>query len=124
MYKTREEEVAHCLECGKAVYGRKDKHFCDLSCKNRYWNRQAQAQRRFRIQTVETLNRNYAILDTLIKEKRLSVELEELERLGFEANVVTGHRKGMCRHDEYACFDIRFYRTGTRIFNIRRKASA
>ncbi len=122
MYKTKKEETALCLECGKAIYGRKDKHFCDLGCKNRYWNRQVQEQRRIRMETIGALTRNYAILDALIKDECNSIELEELERLGYDASVVTGHRKGRNRHDEYACFDICFYRSRTRIFNLRRRA--
>ena len=119
-YKLKEEGEGACLECGGAFYGRKDKQFCSLSCKNRWHNRILQERRRFRQETLVVLSRNYQILDSLLKEDMRGADLLELQKAGFNPAFVTGHRKGKFRHDEYACFDIRFYRSDTRIFNLRR----
>ena len=122
-YKTRHESETTCLECGTAVYGRKDKHFCSPSCKNRYHNRLQRQRRDVRIETITALSRNYEILEALLKEKTTSMPLSDLVQMGFNPEYVTGHRKGLYRHEEFACFDIRYYRSSTKIFNVRRTAS-
>jgi hypothetical protein len=122
-YKTRNELETTCLECGGAVYGRKDKHFCSTSCKNRYHNRLQRQQKDIRLTTVTALSRNYEILEALLKEKITTMSLADLTRIGFKPEYVTGHRKGLYRHEEYACFDIRYYRSSTKVFNVRRIAS-
>jgi len=121
-YKIQNDDEGTCLECGGAFYGRKDKQFCSLGCKNRWHNRLVQERRRFRLGTLAALSRNYQILESLLKEHRTSAPLTELERAGFNPALVTGHRVGSCRHDDYSCFDISYYRSDTRIFNLRRKA--
>ena len=123
-YKLHNEEEGTCLECGTTFRGRKDKHFCSLSCKNAYHNREQQAKRHRRIETIAALSGNYNILEALLKEGKTSASLEELGKLGFDPAYITGYRHGRFGHDDCACFDIRYYRTGTRIFNIRRKAFA
>ncbi|NLZ19809.1 MAG: DUF2116 family Zn-ribbon domain-containing protein [Bacteroidales bacterium] len=122
-YKTRIEEETTCLECGGAVTGRKDKHFCSPSCKNRYHNRLQRQRRDIRLETITALSRNYEILEALLKEKVSSMPLPDLVRIGFKPDYVTGHRKGLYRHEEFSCFDIRYYRSSTKIFNVRRTAS-
>lgn len=123
-YNIQNEGEGACLECGTVFYGRKDKHFCNASCKNKWHNRLLRERRKYRMETVSVLARNYEILEGLLKEGRQSAGLAELSELGFEPDYVTGHRKGRCRHDEYSCFDLCYYRSATRIFNLRRKAPA
>lgn len=122
-YKTRNEEETTCLECGTAIYGRKDKHFCCPTCKNLYHNRQQRQRKNIRLVTITALSRNYEILEALLKEKTTSMSLSDLVQMGFNPEYVTGHRKGLYRHEEFACFDIRYYRSSTKIFNVRRIAS-
>ena len=112
-----------CLECGAVIYGRKDKQFCSVLCKNRWHNRKQQERRLYRQQIVAILMRNYEILDGLLKEKKQSASLLELTKAGYEPTFVTGHRKGAFRHEEYFCFDICFYRSDTKIFHLQRKES-
>lgn len=118
--KPQEEKV--CPVCGKTFYGRKDKQFCSVGCKNRWHNRILQKRRRYQSEIVTILTRNYKILEGLLTDHRSSIALSELEKAGFDPAFVTGHRKGRHGHDDCACFDIRFYRTDTRIFDIRRKS--
>ena len=122
-YKLHIEEEGNCLECGTAISGRRDKRFCSLSCKNKYNNRAQMAKRQLRAQTIAALTGNYAILEALLKEKITSMSLADLVKTGFNPEYVTGHRKGLYRHEEFACFDIRYYRSSTKIFNVRRTAS-
>lgn len=123
-YKLHNEEEGTCLECGSAISGRKDKQFCSLSCKNAFHNRAVVSKRQQRSKIVAALTGNYAVLEALLKEGKTTAGLDELTELGFDPAFVTEHRRGHFRHDEYACFDIWYYRTDTRIFNVRRKASA
>ena len=120
-YPKQNDEEGTCLECGTAFYGRKDKHFCSVSCKNKWHNRVIQERRRFRAETLAAISRNYQILDGMLKDNRTSAPLADLKKAGFDPAFVTGYRKGSCRHDDYACFDISFYRSNTKIFNVRRK---
>ena len=78
-------------------------------------------RRQLRANTIAALTGNYAILDALLHEGKTGAGLEELSELGFDPAYVTSHRRGRFKHDEYACFDIWYYRTDTRIFNVRRK---
>lgn len=123
-YKTLNEGEGACLECGTVFYGRKDKQFCNATCKNKWHNRLLRERRQYRMETISALARNYEILEELLKENRQSAGLAELSELGFDPECVTGHRKGRYRHDEYSCFDISYYRSASKIFNVRRKASA
>ena len=75
------------------------------------------------METLTALSRNYEILEALLKEKVTSMSLSDLAQMGFRPEYVTGHRKGLYRHEEYSCFDIRYYRSSTKIFNVRRTAS-
>jgi hypothetical protein len=118
--QANEEKV--CPVCGQTFYGRKDKQFCGVACKNRWHNRILQQRRKYRSEIVTILARNYQILDGLLVEHKSSAALTELEKAGFDPAFITGHRRGRYGHDDCACFDIRFYRTNTRIFNIRRKS--
>ena len=120
-YEENTPGEGNCAECGKHFYGRKDKQFCSVLCKNKWHNRQSRQRRQYRLQVVAVLNRNYEILDGLLKERKSSAGLEELTKAGYEPAFVTGHRKGRFRHEEYSCFDICFYRSDTKIFNLRRK---
>ena len=74
------------------------------------------------METLTALSRNYEILEALLKERITSMPLSDLVQVGFCPDCVTGHRKGLYRHEEYACFDIRYNRTNTKIFNVRRTA--
>ena len=56
-------------------------------------------------------------------EGKTGAGLDELSELGFDPAYVTCHRRSTFRHDEYACFDIWYYRTDTRIFHLRRKTT-
>lgn len=120
-YKLQFEEEGSCLECGTTFYGRKDKQFCSIGCKNRYHNREVRERRQIQADTVAILSHNYEILNALLRDKRVSASLDELTKAGYNPAFVTGHRKGFYRHDEYSCFDISFCRSFTKIFNLRRK---
>ena len=110
--------IPECLECGhKIKYGRSDKKFCCESCRMKYNNAQIKAGRAYKRRVMKAIAGNYDILDKLIRAGVSSVDLFDLVNMGFVLEAVTSHRK--VRHrDEYACFDIKYIMTPTRISGI------
>lgn len=115
------EENGGCLECGKEMYGRKDKKFCSLNCKNTYNNRRLRSIRQHRDDIIEKLSKNHELLESFLSAGIQSVRLEELEHLGFEGNYITSCRKGRNSHEECECFDVVYFRSESKIFNLHRK---
>ena len=109
-----------CLECGTPINGRKDKKFCSLSCKNSYNNRIYHSRKQARDAVLEQLYRNYNILEGLLSDRQAGAALEELAEIGFDSRCLTGFGRGHHSHECCSCFDISYYRTGSRIFGIRR----
>ncbi len=107
-----------CLECGNVIrYGRTDKKFCCDDCKTKHHNDQAKAGRAYKHKILTTLNKNYEILDELIRSGADSADLIELMVSGFVPGVVTSYRKEG-KHDMYTCFDIKYIMTRTRIYSV------
>ena len=65
------------------------------------------------------LTRNYDILENLMRAEVVSIELIDLEGLGFSTGVMTSYKK-VGRHDEYSCFDIKYIMTATRVYAIKK----
>ncbi len=119
-YEEIQEESLACLECGdKIEYGRNDRKFCCDSCKNRYNNRKARGSRIARTKVIAAIERNYAILEKLIRLGIQEIGLTELAYLGFDIMYVTSYCKHR-RHDEYGCFDIHFTVMSERVVSISR----
>lgn len=117
-YIIRKEET--CLECGESLNGRKGKKFCCLSCKNSYNNRKYQEIRKYKAEIINRLSRNYEILESLLNDNSRCARLDYLSSEGFDPACFTGvHKTG--KHLECSCFDISYYKTESRIFNISRK---
>lgn len=118
------EDMGHpvrCLNCGREIpSGRPDKKFCSTDCKNRYHNRKKKQQRGVVEQRVlRILERNHSILDKLERLGIHSVDHYTLIGLGYNLEYVTSYRKSGVHH-QYACFDIHYEQTPTRIKKIVR----
>lgn len=111
---------AVCLECGDSIaYGRIGKKFCSSACKNRYHNRCTHEQRSIKLRVLNTLDRNYAILESLLNENRTSIPIGDAAVRGFNKEFVTSSRR-VGSHVECGCYDIKYFCSSTRLFNIRR----
>lgn len=110
-----------CLNCGREIpSGRPDKKFCSTDCKNRYHNRKKKQHRGVVEQRVlRILERNHSILDKLERLGIHSVDHYTLIGLGYNLEYVTSYRKSGVHH-QYACFDIHYEQTPTRIKKIVR----
>lgn len=112
-------KIDACLECGTLFYGRLNKRFCCDACKNRYHNRKQQEIRRVKLRMRTILERNYSILSSLLSMNLFSINRQELLLLGYNMDCMTTLCK-VGRHEQCSCYDIAFYRTQTRIYNIHR----
>ncbi len=107
-----------CLECGDVIrYGRTDKKFCCEECKTKHHNDRAKAGRAYRHKILAVLNKNYEILDEILRSGADSSELIDLMSMGFVPGVVTSYRK-TASHDVYTCYDIKYIMTRTRVYSI------
>jgi len=118
------EDMGHpvrCLNCRREIpSGRPDKKFCSTDCKNRYHNRKKKQHRGVVEQRVlRILERNHSILDKLERLGIHSVDHYTLIGLGYNLEYVTSYRKSGVHH-QYACFDIHYEQTPTRIKKIVR----
>ena len=109
-----------CLECGGRIrYGRNDKKFCCETCKNRYNNRRARSSRGVKVRVLSALEKNYGILDRVLKQGVVSISAAELRQQGFNFDYVTSYHK-VRRHDEFSCFDISFTVVADMVISINR----
>lgn len=58
-------EERKCLECSKTIYGRRDKKFCDDSCRNNYNNQQNSDNTNVIRNTNRKLKNNRKILEEI-----------------------------------------------------------
>lgn len=116
--ENKEKEI-RCPQCGKVVtYGRVDRRFCSVSCKNLWHNRQRYPNKDKEVKRVlRILDNNREVLDKLIKMDMRSVDRTTLLHLGYNTNYFTSLQK--LRHRwVYTCLDIRYELTPTRIKHI------
>lgn len=119
-YEISDVEKSRCLECGEEIdYGRLNKKFCCSRCKNNFNNRRVQHSRAVKARVQNALEKNYTILDRLIKKGITSLSLAELKDYGFNMDYFTSYSK-IHRHDAFSCFDIRFVVMSSSVISIRR----
>lgn len=118
-YSKRTSRCApRCLECGDKInYGRTDKKFCSDECKNRHHNHKSRSARSIRRRVMSALEKNHEILEGFVRNGVDAVPLSEASVLGFDPAYVTSFRK-VGRHDVYACFDITYTMTPSRLCSI------
>ena len=119
-YDEHQQDRIACLECGKEIrYGRTDKKFCSESCKNRYHNNKHKYSRSMHNKVLNGIEKNYEILCRLYRSHVLSIDIGDLIALGFRMEYSTGYRKSN-RHDEYHCFEFKYYITRNRLFSLQK----
>ena len=109
---------SRCLECGCDIsYGRSDRKFCSDRCKDHHHNQKTSASRNAKRRVLSMLNRNYEILDKLVKSGVDAIWISDLLATGFNPYFATSviRRHG---RDEYSCFDIHYIMTPHRISSI------
>lgn len=119
-YKKPHLEPLECLECGKEIlYGRTDKKFCSEDCRNKYHNNKHKYSRNVHNKVLNGIERNYDILNRLHRSHIASIDIGDLLALGFRLDYSTGYRRAN-RHDEYRCFEFKYYITRNRLFGLQK----
>lgn len=82
-----------CLICSKQLFGRIDKVFCDITCKNHYHSEIRRTTRTIMSETFKIINKNWQIITSLMTEKayRFKTKKLTLQRLGFDFNTITSY---------------------------------
>lgn len=107
-YKNEKNDAERCLECGDVItYGRPDKKFCCSACKNRWHNREGKGVRIYKLRVRSALDRNYMILNDLLKLGVQKMDMLQLRGLGYDPGYVTAMDLSG-RRREFMCYDIRF----------------
>ena len=118
MYK--EEQRGRCLECGDVLpYGRSDMKFCCVNCKSRYHYVNGGHHKSIRLKTISALDRNHAILMSLIEDGVTSINIPDLAQMGYRFDCVSSYHK-VRNHNEFRCYDLKYYKTDSRIFGLSR----
>ena len=109
-----------CLECGDVLpYGRKDMKFCSSSCKNKWHYQSRSWVNVLKLRTRSILDKNYSILEALLESGVTSIDIPDLAQMGYNFDCITSYHK-VRNHDEYRCYDIKYYMSRSRIFKIER----
>ena len=110
--------IPRCLECGEKInYGRTDKKYCCDECRNRYHNHQSQASRNVKRRVLSLLEKNYQVLDVLVRSEVEAIRLTEAMAMGFNPNIMTSCNMDSRRKKIY-CFDISYVMTANRLSSI------
>ena len=88
-YKKWQRNIPVCLECGDKIrYGRTDKKFCCDECRNRHYNSKLKEGRAYRRKVLAILQKNYDLLDELLKSGVDSADFADLVTLGLDENAL------------------------------------
>ena len=118
--KEKDDERGRCLECGDVLpFGRSDMKFCSVHCKSRYHYRNTGRSKGCRLKTINAIDRNYGILDSLIEDGVSSIDIPDLAQQGYNFECITSYHK-VRNHNEYRCYDIKYYMSGSRVFGLSR----
>ncbi|MBU2018530.1 MAG: hypothetical protein KJ941_02685 [Bacteroidetes bacterium] len=98
-----------CPECNSSVFGRIDKRFCSIKCKNNHHNNARRRNKPLTQEVNRQLARNFTILEGLTRENGACMQVHQnaLSRHGFCFETVTGasYRNGVitykCYHFTY-----------------------
>src|SRR5690606_19540981 len=83
-----------CCVCDKPLYGRSDKVFCDIHCKNKYNSEVRKHTKNATSVSTAIMHKNYQILCHLMVKKctKYLISKKELQKRGFCFEVVSGVR--------------------------------
>jgi hypothetical protein len=115
-----------CVICNKQLFGRSDKRFCDIQCKNYYHAQVRKSVKTISSETIKILAKNITILEGIMGEDKNSCVIDQLalERLGFRFGYITNinGKYGIMRYDVFA-FSYRFIKKRRVEITVDRKRS-
>jgi hypothetical protein len=86
------QPTKQCCVCDKKLFGRSDKVFCDIHCKNKYHQSVRKQTKTAAANTVKILKKNYVILCELLGDNcnRFKIKKMKLQEKGFNFEVISG----------------------------------
>ncbi len=106
-----------CCVCDKKLFGRSDKVFCDIQCKNKYHSDIRKNAKNTISNNIKILKKNYVILCSLLGENCHQFEIKKLKlkELNFDFSIITGIDKsslGIKPEDfKLEVFEFKWYQT-------------
>lgn len=98
-------ETRKCLCCGKVVFGRSDKKFCDDQCRNAY-NNSLNSDNAPAVRSINNiLRKNRRIMAELNVSGKTKVPRNKLTELGFNFNYFTNLLKTKTGNTYYFCYE-------------------
>lgn len=89
------KNIRKCCVCDAQLYGRSDKVFCGIKCKNTYHGAVRRDNKSVSSTCIDILHKNYGILRLMMAKKcnRMVVKKLYLEKLKFNFTAITGIEK-------------------------------
>lgn len=98
-------EEKSCLECGRVIYGRIDKKFCDDQCRNSYNNKQNADTNNYVRNVHSILRKNRRILEALNPSGKEKTHKNKLSEKGFDFNYHTSSYTTKAGATYQFCYD-------------------
>jgi len=99
---------SECKKCGKPIYGRLDKIFCDAYCRNAFNNTFKRKNEEYILETNRILRKNRTILKTLSPVGKSTVRKEVLEAMGYNFNIFSSMYRASKSNIYYLCYEYGF----------------
>lgn len=100
-----EEPQNNCKDCGKPLFGRIDKKFCNDSCRNNHYNKVNRVSNGYIRQINRVLKKNRDILAELNPDETAKTKGKVLARLGFNFEYYTNIYTTKAGKTYYFCYD-------------------
>lgn len=87
-----EQNAPLCVMCDSKLFGRSDKRFCSVNCKNKYHAELRKNNKSVSSETLKILQKNYQILAALFGESCSKYKINKvvLQAKGFNFDTITG----------------------------------
>jgi len=97
-----------CQQCGKPIYGRIDKKFCDGWCRNTFKNKVKRRDEQNIMEVNRTMRKNRKILKTLSPVGKSTVRKEVLDAMGYNFNIFSSMYRPSKGNIYYLCYEYGF----------------
>lgn len=126
MCENKDFSHRQCVICNKQLFGRSDKRFCDIQCKNYYHAQVRKSVKTISSETIKILAKNIVILEGIMGEGKDSCVIDQLalERLGFRFGYITNitEKYSIIRYEVFG-FSYRFVKKRRIEITVDRKRS-
>jgi hypothetical protein len=108
-----------CVMCDTPLFGRKDKRFCNIKCKNKYHSELRTSRKSLASRVFSQILRNHRILSSFCTANTQSYEIAEIEllKLGFDKSCVTSVER-KATHTIYKLLDFSWSRNSKGIISV------